>query len=718
MKMNQCRWLRKRVSVVLLAATLANSMVLPAHGAAPTVSVDETMYVNMDYYGKINKVNVVKGVTPNGVTEFSDYGTYEKVVNMSNTDQPESEGGKLLWKLTDPSKRFYYQCTMNSESIELPWTIDVGYKLNGREVKAEELAGASGLVEIHVKAEPNEKAIDYYKDNMMLSVMIPADMSKCYSVDAPGSQTQTVGETTGVVFTALPGEEGDFTARIGSDSYESIGVVIMMIPGTTSSLEHVKDIKEAKDTWRSAGTALYDSTDAMLATLESMKAGVQAVQGGLNSLEIARGKASGNRTGIENQNDVTIQALSELAAQSQAMVPYLQTTKDAAEKIHSNTDSLMKNLLEFQNPLGELEDHLAELYSGLTKTEWNVEPLTQSLMQVIAIDAQLQAQEDTILMALVGLSETSLEGSISGDVSGDAEEYAANYASSKAEEYLEAHGIAPGDEAYNQTYDKVYEQYYKAVFGQYKSEALGQLQSSLSDVESPEKNLYEKKYALEALASASNAMTNSAKKLLNASAKATDDMTDLVIYSDDMIGHVQDLKNTMDQYYPDFQNMLSDSQTLLDRTNNTLNQSIASMTIIQNTMKSISGDLDAGTQKTLEGSMNLLDKTLNTLDSTGEIRRSSGVMKTTLDEQLDKFEDENKFLNMDPDAPMVSFTSAENQEPHSLQIIMRTDEINGDDDEVKTMDAEPEAASANTFARMWSVLVKIWKAVVSIFQER
>ena len=38
------------------------------------------------------------------------------------------------------------------------WTFDVSYKLNGVEADASKLAGASGLVEVNVKATPNEKA--------------------------------------------------------------------------------------------------------------------------------------------------------------------------------------------------------------------------------------------------------------------------------------------------------------------------------------------------------------------------------------------------------------------------------------------------------------------------------------------------------------------------------------------------------------------------------
>src|SRR5699024_8827294 len=117
----------------------------------------------------------------------------------------------------------------------------------------EKLAGASGLVEIHIQAIPNEQAKEYYRNNMLLMAAVPVDRSKCYSVEAEGSQTQSLGDTTAVVFSALPGEEGDFTVRIGTDSFETTGVILVMAPGTVNDLEHIKDLKEAKDTWQDAG---------------------------------------------------------------------------------------------------------------------------------------------------------------------------------------------------------------------------------------------------------------------------------------------------------------------------------------------------------------------------------------------------------------------------------------------------------------------------------
>ena len=106
----------------MAAVTLSMSVASPVRAAAPRVQVDETMYVNMDYYGNMTTVNVVKGCSTNGVERYTDYGVYDKVVNMTDKTEPELGDGSVTWQLPEGSKRFYYQCTMPDGTTELPWT--------------------------------------------------------------------------------------------------------------------------------------------------------------------------------------------------------------------------------------------------------------------------------------------------------------------------------------------------------------------------------------------------------------------------------------------------------------------------------------------------------------------------------------------------------------------------------------------------------------------
>ena len=132
------------------ATALLLSFALPqcAQAAAPTVETDETVYINMDYYGAPTNTRIVKGVNLNGHTEFTDFGDYKDVYNMSTFDEPTLKEDSVYWKLNTDKNRFYYECIPNDTvNIQMPWNFDVSYKLNGVPVEADQCAGASVFME-------------------------------------------------------------------------------------------------------------------------------------------------------------------------------------------------------------------------------------------------------------------------------------------------------------------------------------------------------------------------------------------------------------------------------------------------------------------------------------------------------------------------------------------------------------------------------------------
>ena len=865
----------------------------PVYGAQPSVDVDETMYVNLDYYGRVDKINVVKGVGLNGQTEFTDYGTYENVINMSNSIEPVLGDGMVTWQLPEDQRgRFYYKCSVDKGMMVLPWDFDVSYKLNGVPMDGDKLAGASGLIEINVKAEPNDNAGEYYRNNMMLMVAVPVDMSKCYSVEAEGSQTQNLGETTAVVFTALPGEDGDYTVRIGTDSFETIGVIMAMVPGTVEDLEHIKDLKEAKDTWQDAGDELYDSLEQMAKSVENMRQGVNQVRQGMDSAESARQKWSNSKDSILAGNDQTLAALTSVSQQMDTMIPHLQTAKDCAEVVHSSMNDIVNTLGDMQDPLRKLQTRLKNIENSAGGISSDLPELQKTMESIIALDTQLQASQDTLLTYLSlykssstrarrlydeeldeeeledmedvdygtsnggshsssgggssqensqnnnqgndqesgnsggstegkdnpdgsaggsgstdgngstsgtgsgsgntdggtstdgsgtgagsgnttggGSTDGSTTGSGSGNTTGGASTdgstngsgsgnttggastdgsttgsgsgnttggestngSTAGSSSGSAAESGDPSGNAGSNSGSNtpDTGTAISSAINTGSTGLAGMAATASIekkniplvssmdqQAAAQAAKAIEQSLYEKVAVLQDLSAQSKSLTDKMANLMDDTSDSAKYSAEIVDNMDYLIEDLKALNDSLDVYYPDLQTALDDSRELVRRTTDALNNGISTLTIIQNTLKDSSDDFDAAARDSLRGSMELLDKSLNILDSTTAMRQAGRTMKDTIDNELDKFDTDNRFLFMDPSADKVSFTSDRNKPPKTLQIVMRTDEISVDDDTAKTADAEVAKAKESPLRRMWNVLVQMWKAMVSIFKNR
>ena len=685
----------QRLGVMGLAAVMAcTGTVLPVLAGQASVAVDENMYVNLDYYGNVDRVNVVKGCDLNGQTTFTDYGDYTAVTNMSDYTEPVINGNKVTWNVSPDYKgRFYYKGELDAKKVALPWNFDVSYKLNGVPKNADELAGASGLVEIHIDAKFNDSADvnEYYKNNFVLAVAVMVDTNDCYSLEADGAQKQTIGSNSAVVFTALPGENGDFTVRIGSDSFETSGVFMAMTPLSGSDMEHITDLKDAKDTWKESGDQMHDSMQQMALSVEAMRDGINSLQNGLGSAESARQTWSGAKDSILAGNDRALETLSAVSDQLEAMIPHIETAKEAADVAHDSLGDIVNTMREMQDPLNKLHSALKGIKSGSEDMSGQVSPMNQLMQQIITLDATLQASEQAYVTALgtMGVSLQNVDDDYYMDGDWEVDLY-------------DDRTATPSNAG--------------SIGGASSAGAAAASGITLNQMELLQ-TLMAKKAALEKLSAASNKLASELSGLLDDvadAAKYTSELTDsLEMLTEDTAA----LYDSMDSYYPDLQASLDDSEELLNRTTEAMNTSISTAAIVQNTLKNSSDNLDAATRDSIRGTLELLDKSLSVLDSTASLRHAGVTMKEAIDKEWDDLDGDTRVLNMDPNAEKISFTSEENQEPESVQVILRTAEISLDDDD-EVLDAESEAASQSPLRRIWNVLVKMWKAFVEIFKNR
>ena len=718
------------------------------------VNVDESLYINLDHYGAIEKANVVKGFSSSKQLHYTDYGNYKSVLNMSTEQKLKTATGSVSFDLDGNGKKFFVEGKLDPNSIELPWNISLGYKLNGVPVEAEALRGASGTVEIDIQANPNKKASEYMRNNMILAVVIPVDDQKIYSVDAPGSQTQTIGEMTGVMFTALPGEQKDFTARLGTDSYESIGVVLMMIPATMDSLDSITDIKYLKDTWKDSGDAIYDGMDDMLGIVEGLRGEMEALRGSLGLADDVRGQLYQAKDSIFNTNDRALSDLNQLGMELEKLIPFLASSQEKLWQLNSDVNDIVGMLDGMQSSLSYLSRGLSKLADGSFDTKADVGSFADELRDLIsdfkgltatASDAagydreklEQKAQQiiDAIDGVLAGLpTQTAYDRSAlangadwyadddhaAGAAAADADAVAGNDpATDQAARFARAYGI-PEDavsaddlEVMGQALDAVTggtglsEKLYNTLVG--IREQMVAIKSLPAGVEDAGKQL-------DAVLGEADALSGSAEELLGGAGRTGTGGHLVVEDLQDTIAKVQQLNSTVNSMYPDVQSSLTQLQAVLRQSGTALNTSSNALWLLQNTLRSVADTADASLRQGIQTSLSMIDKTLSMIEATGKIRKAGTEAKDTLDAELDKYDGENNVLKLDPNAVKPSFTSAQNKEPASLQIILRTDEIEAPEDD-SIVDGEKPAADESIFTRIKNIFVKIFRAIVDAFQN-
>lgn len=754
------------------ATALLLSFALPqcAQAAAPTVETDETVYINMDYYGAPTNTRIVKGVNLNGHTEFTDFGDYKDVYNMSTFDEPTLKDGSVYWKLDTDKNRFYYECIPNDTvNIQMPWNFDVSYKLNGVPVEADQCAGASGTIQMDIHAVPNTYASDYYKNNMMLVCATGIDMSKALSIDAPGAQIQSFGTYKLVMFMGLPGEENTFTVRIGSNDFESMGLIMFMTPATTSALDIMSSMRDIKDRLENSGDNLYTGVSSMLSTMQAVQGSLSSMSSGISGIDQVRKQLIKDRGTLDPRTDAALNALDELTGKSDSLIPELNSAKETLTSLNATTSSILTTLEEsgedipeyqkllndVKTSLGNLEDLFDDLDDETDNSSWTI-------ARIRSASEDLKDELDALTQDLRNLSDSLDDLDLETPVSTELTNYVKKMASTASSTVLDTaykKGYAAGKQAAIDE-GKTDEAEIEAIAQQYaeaaKASAASQASSAASQAQA---SAYNNAQALAALMtgikSGSSAVTSDMQSMTKQLKSLTEKMSGLLDATNSLLKDLEDIADVFDEYKGLPQDFTQEGKKLtelangsLDRVNKmladipALRESLDSLTktatssidkttdLMSSTTKALStsydlvntansvlrsvrNQADASTQATIDSLLDTLGK-LSGSTASGQMQTATDSIHSAVKDAETDLEDDTNVLNIDTSADLESVTSSMNPSPSSLQFILRTEEISVDDDDDDGT-SDQDAADEGVFARICNIFKKLFTAITGVF---
>ena len=750
------------------ATALLLSFALPqcAQAAAPTVETDETVYINMDYYGAPTNTRIVKGVNLNGHTEFTDFGDYKDVYNMSTFDEPTLKEGSVYWKLNTDKNRFYYECIPNDTvNIQMPWNFDVSYKLNGVPVEADQCAGASGTIQMDIHAVPNTYASDYYKNNMMLVCATGIDMSKALSIDAPGAQIQSFGTYKLVMFMGLPGEENTFTVRIGSNDFESMGLIMFMTPATTSALDIMSSMRDIKDRLENSGDNLYTGVSSMLSTMQAVQGSLSSMSSGISGIDQVRKQLIKDRGTLDPRTDAALNALDELTGKSDSLIPELNSAKETLTSLNATTSSILTTLEESGEDIPEYQKLLNDVKTSLGNLEDLFDDLDDETDNSSGTIARIRSASEDLRNELNKLTDdlSSLSGSLENldletPVSTELKKYVSAMTSSTAQsagkdasqkKYLEIMSTITDDMS-DEEKAKIEEKAKAEASKAGEAAGAAAVQSSAA---------YSNAQALAALMtgikSGSSAVTSDMQTMTKQLESVTKEMSDLLDATNSLLKDLEDIADVFDEYKglpQDFtqegrkltelangsldrvNKMLADipalresldsltktatssidkTTDLMSSTTKALSTSYDLMNTANSVLRSVRSQADASTQTTINSLLDTLGK-LSGSTASGQMQTATNSIHSAVKDAETDLEDDTNVLNIDTSADLESVTSSMNPSPSSLQFILRTEEISVDDDDDDGT-SDQDAADEGVFARICNVFKKLFTAITSVF---
>ena len=369
---------RKRTRHILIplsAAAAASSLMLTllppafaaeAVGDGVTPTCDEAFYGTLDYYGNLTDGSVVKSYTMNGVDKLTDYGDYDDVENLTDGTVPTVSDGVTTFDFgSSVPDHFYFEGKTSKPFSTLPWTIAVSYQLNGLPVKAEELAGKTGVITIQLDIVPNAAASDYAKDNYTLEAAAIFNQDDILSLKAEGAQVQLIGNLRAVLFLALPGEEQHFSMEIGANDFEFDGMTFLMVPATLAQLDDIADISDDKDDLEDDYHKLNGSLDTLLDSLNAMTGSLRDTAGGLDELNDARGTISAGKGQVYGDADKVLADLDSLNDALSTLPAHVDSASQAVTDVTGDLSKLADSAVSLKDQLGDVRDDLNALRDDL-----------------------------------------------------------------------------------------------------------------------------------------------------------------------------------------------------------------------------------------------------------------------------------------------------------------------------------------------------------------
>lgn len=362
----------KKTCAVTLSAAMVLGMVAGDGTiclAAENIEKEETVYVNQTADGATSDITVsdwLKNIT--GTGEISDVSNLKNIKNVKGDETFTSgKNGTLTWKADNAD--IYYQGTSDEE---LPIGVTISYKLDGKEIKPEDLAGKSGKLTITIQYE-NHSTYEDDIDGVTTRMNTPFLMAS--AVILPVDNFSNVEISQG---------------KMVSEGSNQILLAYGM-PGFSDSLKLSDDLKEdLEESLSDTVTITADTTDCSIESIYTV-----AASDIISEMEI---DDEGDLDDLEDAVNDLVDATDELISGSLDLSDGLTTLQDNFKTYASGVNDVSKGASDLSTGAGKLSNGITQytngvssLTSGTTSYVKGTKSLAAGVTQYVDGEKQLSA---------------------------------------------------------------------------------------------------------------------------------------------------------------------------------------------------------------------------------------------------------------------------------------------------------------------------------------
>ena len=619
-----------KIIAVAMAGAICGSTAFSSISLAATKSSEkeEVIYANLTSSGDIEKIYAVNIFEDKDIV---DYGVYETVKNMNTMDKINYSNGKIT--IQNSEDKLYYQGIMK-QNTEMPWTIQVRYKLDGVEYAPSELAGKSGKLEISISIKENKNCKKNFFENYALQTVVQLDTNLCENIKSDEATMANVGGLKQLTYTILPGNEKDIKITSDVTDFEMSEI---QVNGINLNLGLDKDSID---------------TSSLTGELDKLKDAVNDLDDGANELNDGAKKLDDGAVTLTDGIKTIQDGLDQLNSKSSSLTSGSSEVLSALKTIQSslnNVSTSSKDLKQLSSASTSIKSGIDSLVKGLKTVDSSIDTYNSSLKKAGLNSASELAQKNKQALSALGITNTQRK-LYSAYTSGGSQAVSAELAK------LAQAGDSEAVELYKQVSagntDAV-TQYVQAAGKLISVETL--LKADASYIEGSSKLIN----GIDAQMSTSSGQTtlmSGAVSLQTNYKKFDASIQDLVSSLNNLMANMTQLKNGI--------NKLTDNYATLD-------SGIKEYTSAVNKITNGYSKVYEGALDLVSGTHSLYKGTTELTDGTGEFKGETSDLDSKVDDEVDSMID--NFAG--GDFEVESFVSDKNTDVDSVQFVIKTEAI-------------------------------------------
>jgi putative membrane protein len=359
-------------------------------GENGSISKDETVYILTEADGSVQKV-IVSDWLNNALSasQISDVTTLMDIENVKGDETyTTGSGNTAVWDAQ--GNDIYYQGSTNQE---IPVSLRVSYRLDGKEISPDELAGQSGKVTIRYEYENNQyemvtidgKREKIYVPFAMLTGML-LDNDTFQHVEVTNGKIINDGDRTVVIGVAFPGLQDNLA--LDKDKIDIPDYVEITADVTDFSLGMAVTVA-TNQPFSDLDTSDLDSVDDLQDALDELTDGMDQLLDGSSELY------DGVSTLLDKSGDL-VDGVSRLSDGAKALKDGAGTLDDGAAQIENGLKSLSSGLGNLSDNNSTLTDGAKQVFETLLATANSQLAQAGLNVQKLTIDNYGSVLNDTI----------------------------------------------------------------------------------------------------------------------------------------------------------------------------------------------------------------------------------------------------------------------------------------------------------------------------------